>query len=429
MCRSSGTCTNGCAHGCPREVTETEKLDPIAFSSQQCLVREEQGLPKVRVDVTVDSQPFGIKVAMDELPSIIGVASGSPAEAAGLQVGDIIIGINGETVTPAGWFDVYSRTPLPYTLTLDTCRLQPIVAKRWDAWASEAKLETKYVGSEALLAQSPSTFKTANGRFDEDIDASAARPDGGLGSSTVTSPAAPDLVDIGAPADAERSAASQLEDNASCEVPSPMGGDRVDEVCRAELASSGASVETLHKHPGPDSTGGTNCAAPIDVASPTVSSPASETLGNPPMLQWMNDMKNDESTGTAVIDVDDAADAEESRAPEIQMPKSDAQEEFRQAQDTRRRKGLDMRELQLSIAEKEVQELIKQLQQQDLQDDDISPQNDEHLVHLSEELARKIRWRDSLLHDLQMWKTWMTQSRSLAQEHIQAPRIQVQECI
>lgn len=86
--------------------------------------------------------------------------------------------------------------------------------------------------------------------------------------------------------------------------------------------------------------------------------------------------------------------------------------ELQQAQDMRRRRGLEMRELQLQQAELEVQDALQRLEQDPFDTSD-----------LKELLAQKARRRDALAYDVSMWGSWIAQSDDLVREHINPSRM------
>jgi len=101
-----------------------------------------------RIIVTVENLPFGVHVlgvrgpwSEQPMPCVFEVARFSPAEVAGVHVGDLVTQAAGEPVTSDDFFSVVERAPLPFALSLSRERssevgsIRSLIAAQRDAMA------------------------------------------------------------------------------------------------------------------------------------------------------------------------------------------------------------------------------------------------------------------------------------------------------
>lgn len=73
-----------------------------------------------RYRVMVHQRPYGMNVQVNVVPRVTEVLPGSPAEAAGVKAGFVLIEVNDKPVNGSTWFDAWEQAPTPSTITFDT---------------------------------------------------------------------------------------------------------------------------------------------------------------------------------------------------------------------------------------------------------------------------------------------------------------------
>jgi hypothetical protein len=387
-------------------------MEPVAAAGRNYLMRESrEGLPIVQIQVKMEGQPFGMNVKTDEVPFVVHVAEGSPAEAAGVRAGDVVTKINGQPVTAANWYDVYLAAQLPIVLTLDT--YLPLPSLRWDITASE----TKYVAPQSILSQSAQLyqdfFEEVFGDDSEDFEASVSSLPYGLRISGGG--------EVGA-------FVQQVIRDSPAEKAGVVRGDVLISIA-TKTVNEDTWFDAMHDSSLPyrvvfrrrkmqpswsaDELERSDVQSHIQSPILDVDDAAEEAVQIEEEASMLLMLLRKEEAGPNRLPIVRDVDA----AAEEVVQENQVLDEMHRAQDHRRKVGLEKRESQLKQAEIEVQEALDKLQEEECNGDE------KNVTFLTETLARKMKWRDGLLHDVSMWMSWMEQSEDLMREHFSPCRV------
>jgi len=83
---------------------------------------KQVALPKEVHDyrVLVTERPFGMNIQVNQIPRVVEVLHGSPAEKSGVKRGFVLKAVDSRPVDGKNWFDVWQKAPAPCVLTFDT---------------------------------------------------------------------------------------------------------------------------------------------------------------------------------------------------------------------------------------------------------------------------------------------------------------------
>jgi S1-C subfamily serine protease len=83
---------------------------------------KQVALPKEAHDyrVLVTQRPFGMNIQVNQIPRVVEVLHGSPAEKSGVKRGFVLKAVDNKPVDDKNWFDVWQKAPTPCVLSFDT---------------------------------------------------------------------------------------------------------------------------------------------------------------------------------------------------------------------------------------------------------------------------------------------------------------------